>query len=151
MSETSQRIDALIAEGVRQQQAENFDAAERAYRAVLQLDPTQPQALALLGMLAGMFGEFQTAIDHFLRALQRDPNNADLYHNLGETYRHLGDVGKALPCFAKAIELRPELYLAYRSAADTALAAMEKGAAAASARAEADGAAISPRARRQAA
>ncbi|HEV8014132.1 MAG TPA: tetratricopeptide repeat protein [Stellaceae bacterium] len=125
MPDVPQRIDVLIAEGVRQQQAENFDAAGRAYRAALQLDPTHPQALALLGMLAGMFGEFQPAIDFFLRALQRDPNNADLYNNLGETYRHLGDVAKALPCFAKAIELRPDLYIAYRSAADTAIAAIE--------------------------
>jgi protein O-GlcNAc transferase len=124
MSDRSQRIEALIAEGARQQQAENFDAAERAYRAVLQLDATHPQALALLGMIAGMFGNLQTAIDLFLRALQRDPNNADIYHNLGETYRHLGDTGKAIPCFAKAIELRPELHMAYRSAADTALAAI---------------------------
>ena len=114
-----------MAEGVRQQQAENFDAAERAYRAVLQLDPTHPQALVLLGMIAGMFGDFQVAIDCFLRALQRDSSNADIYHNLGETYRHLGDTGKAIPCFAKAIELRPELYMAYRSAADTALAAAQ--------------------------
>jgi protein O-GlcNAc transferase len=126
MADSTQRIEALIAEGVRQQQAENFAAAERAYRAVLQIDSTQPQALALLGMLAGMFGDFQIAIDHFLKALVRDPNNADLYHNLGETYRHLEDTAKALPCFAKAIELRPELYMAYRNAADTALAASEK-------------------------
>jgi protein O-GlcNAc transferase len=126
MSNRSQRIEALIAEGARQQQAENFDAAERAYRAVLQLDATHPQALALLGMIAGMFGNFQTAIDLFLRALQRDPSNADLYHNLGETYRHLGDHTKALPCFAKAIELRPEFYMAYRNAADAAQAAMAK-------------------------
>jgi len=126
MTETSRRIDALIAEGIRCQQAENFDGAERAYRAALQLDPTHPQALALLGMIAGMFGNFQAAIDHFLRALQRDPNNADIYHNLGETYRHLDDTGKAIPCFSKAIELRPELFMAYRSAADTALAASQK-------------------------
>lgn len=123
MADTAERIQALLAEGIRLQQAENFDAAERSYRAVLQLDPTQPQALALLGMLAGMFGDFQTAIDLFLKALQRDPDNADIYHNLGETYRHLDDAGKALPSFAKAIELRPELFMAYRSAADTALAA----------------------------
>ncbi|HLI19730.1 MAG TPA: tetratricopeptide repeat protein, partial [Stellaceae bacterium] len=64
--------------------------------------------------------------DYFLKALERDPDNADIYHNLGESYRHLGDTGKAMPCFAKAIELRPELFMAYRSAADTALAAMEK-------------------------
>ena len=126
MSETSQRIEALLAEGVRCQQSENFDGAERAYRAVLQLDPTHPQALALLGMIAGMFGNFQVAIDCFLRALQRDPDNADLYHNLGETYRHLGDATKALPCFAKAIEKRPDLYMAYRSAADTAVAAADR-------------------------
>lgn len=126
MADRAEKIQALLAEGIRLQQTENFDAAERTYRAVLQLDPTQPQALALLGMLAGMFGDFQTAIDLFLRALQRDPNNADVYHNLGETYRHLGDAGKALPSFAKAIELRPELFMAYRSAADTALAAAER-------------------------
>ncbi|HEY1505653.1 MAG TPA: tetratricopeptide repeat protein [Stellaceae bacterium] len=123
MSEMTQRIDALMAEGVRCQQAENFDGAERAYRAVLRLDPTHPQALALLGMIAGMFGNFQVAIDYFLRALQRDPDNADIYHNLGETYRFLEDPGKALPCFEKAVQLRPELHMAYRSAADTALAA----------------------------
>lgn len=126
MAETGERIGALLAEGIRQQQAENFDGAERSYRAVLQLDPGQPQALALLGMLSGMFGDFQAAIDLFLKALQRDPGNADIYHNLGETYRHLGDAAKALPSFAKAIELRPELLMAYRSAADTALAAAER-------------------------
>ena len=70
-----------------------------------------------------MFGNFQGAIESFLRALQRDPNNADIYNNLGETYRHLDDPAKALPCFAKAIELRPELYMAYRNAADTAIIA----------------------------
>lgn len=116
----------MLADGIKQQQTEDFDAAERCYRAVLQLDPGQPQALALLGMLSGMFGDFTTAIDFFLKALERDPNNADVYHNLGETYRHLDDTAKALPCFAKAIELRPELLMAYRSAADTALAAMGK-------------------------
>ena len=35
MNEASARIDTLVAEGIRQQQAENFDAAERAYRAAL--------------------------------------------------------------------------------------------------------------------
>lgn len=126
MTNSSPEIEALLAEGARQQQAENFDAAERAYHAVLKLDATQPQALALLGMIKGMFGEFQAAIDFFLKALERDPGNADLYNNLGETYRHLGDAAKALPCFAKAIELRPDLFLAYRGAADMALAARDK-------------------------
>jgi protein O-GlcNAc transferase len=126
MPDNRERIAALIGDGIRHQQAENFDAAERSYRTVLELDPTEPRALALLGMLSGMFGEFDKAIELFFKALERDPNNADIYHNLGETYRHMEEPAKALPSFAKAIELRPELFMAYRSAADTALAAADK-------------------------
>lgn len=123
MNDTEARIDALINEGIQHQRAERFREAEIAYRAVLQLDRTNPKALALIGMLAGMFGNFQAAIDLFLRALPRDPENADLYHNLGETYRHMGATSKALPAFNRALQLRPDHFESYRSAADTAIAA----------------------------
>jgi protein O-GlcNAc transferase len=115
MSDAQGRIDPLIAQGIAAQNAQRYGEAERAYRAALQIDRTNPQALTLLG-----------TIDLFLQALQRDPANADLYHNLGETYRQLGDTGKALPAFNRAIELRPDHWEAYRSAADTAIAAAEK-------------------------
>ena len=123
MSETLGRIEALINQGIAAQQAEHYADAERAYRSALQLDPTHPRALALLGMLAGFAGQFQMAIDLFLRSLRRDPMNADLYHDLGETYRQIGDVGKALPAFNRAIELRPSHLEAYRGAADAAIEA----------------------------
>jgi protein O-GlcNAc transferase len=126
MNDAGSRIDALIAQGVGAQNARRYAEAERAYRAALQIDPTDPRALALLGTLAGMAGRFPMAIDLFSKALQRDPSNADLYHNLGETYRQLGDTGKALPAFNRAIELRPDHFEAYRSAADAALAAAEQ-------------------------
>jgi protein O-GlcNAc transferase len=126
MNDAQSRIDPLIAQGVAAQNAQRYGEAERAYRTALQIDPTDPRALALLGTLAGTAGRFQMAIDLFLQALQRDPSNADLYHNLGETYRQLGDTGKALPAFNRAIELRPDHLEAYRSAADAALAAAEK-------------------------
>lgn len=126
MASQKQKIEALISEGARQQQSENFQAAEHAYRAALAIDPTHPQALALLGMLAGMFGNLQMALDLFLKAAQRDQSNADLYHNIGETYRHLDEPTRAFPYFKRAIELRPGHLHAYRSAADAALAAAEK-------------------------
>jgi protein O-GlcNAc transferase len=126
MSDAPSRIDPLIAQGIAAQNAQRYGEAERAYRAALQIDRTNPQALTLLGTLAGMAGRFPMAIDLFLQALQRDPANADLYHNLGETYRQLGDTGKALPAFNRAIELRPDHWEAYRSAADAAIAAAQK-------------------------
>ncbi len=126
MIDFSARIEALLAEGINHQSGERFAEAERSYRAALQLDPANPQALGLLGMLAGMFGHFQPAIDLFLKALERDPDNADLYHNLGETYRHLGEIGKAIPAFNRALELRPDHIASFRSAADTAIEAADK-------------------------
>src|SRR5579864_1161658 len=126
MNDLRSRITPLIAQGVAAQNAQRYPEAERAYRAALQIDPTDPRALALLGTLAGIAGQFQLAIDLFTRALQRDPANADLYHNIGETYRQLGDTGKALPAFNRAIELRPAHHEAYRSAADAAIAAAER-------------------------
>ena len=126
MIDLNARIEALLAEGINHQHGERFAEAERSYRAALQLDPANPQALGLLGMLAGMFGHFQPAIDLFLKALERDPQNADLYHNLGETYRHLGEIGKAIPAFNRALELRPDHLASHRSGADAAIEAADK-------------------------
>ncbi len=130
VNDAQARLDALVAQGIAAQNVQRYGEAERAYRAALQIDRTNPRALALLGTLAGIAGRFPMAIELFLQALQRDPGNADLYHNLGETYRQLGDTGKALPAFNRAIELRPDHLDAYRSAADTAIAAAEKARAA---------------------
>ena len=129
MSETQSRIEHLINQGIAAQQAERYLDAERAYRSALQLDPTHPRALALLGMLAGFAGQFQMAVGLFQRALQRDPNNADLYHDLGATYRQLGDTPNALAAFNRAIGLRPAHLDAYRGAADATLDAAEQKAA----------------------
>lgn len=128
MNAPDARIETLINQGIAAQQAERYAEAERAYRSALQLDPTHPKALALLGMLAGFAGQFQMAADLFLRSLQRDPANADLYHDLGATYRQLGDTAKALAAFNRAIELRPAHLDAYRGAADAALEAAEQSA-----------------------
>ena len=56
MNAPDARIEALINQGISAQQAERYAEAERAYRSALQLDPTHPRALALLGMLAGFAG-----------------------------------------------------------------------------------------------
>jgi protein O-GlcNAc transferase len=126
MNTSEAQIGRLIAQGITAQNAQRFGEAERAYRAALQIDRGNPRALALMGTLAGIAGRLPMAIDLFLQALQRDGANADLYHNLGETYRLLGDIGKALPALNRAIELRPEHWEAYRSAADAAIEAAEK-------------------------
>lgn len=118
----------LLRQGTASQNAGDLAAAERFYRAALRLDPGDPQALCLLGMLAGLTGRLPVAAAMLRRGLERDPGNADLHHNLGETYRHLGDFAAAIECFRRAAALRPQQVAAYRGAADAALALAQQAA-----------------------
>jgi predicted O-linked N-acetylglucosamine transferase (SPINDLY family) len=61
------------------------------------------------------------ATELFSRALERDPNNAQIHHNLGETWRHLGQFQKAQTSLRRAITLDPDHLPAYQSAADLLL------------------------------
>jgi len=115
-------ITALIREGMAHHRDGRIAQAERAYREALALDPGHPEALGLLGMLAGQGGEPQVAVQLLQRALHRDPRNANLHYNLGETWRHLGDNEKALACFQRAAHFNPRHADAFRSGADAALA-----------------------------
>jgi protein O-GlcNAc transferase len=96
--------------------------AEQSYCQALALDPGQSEALAFLGMLAGQAGRLEEAVGLFERALKRAPHNADIHHNLGETWRHLGDNLKALKCFERAAACNPDHIEAYRCGADAASA-----------------------------
>lgn len=113
---------ALVAEGHVHLRAGRPREAEQLYRRALALDGGQPEALAFLGMMAGQAGQLQAAVEMFERALKRAPRNADIHHNLGETWRHLGDNAKALECFERAAAFNPNHVEAFRCGADAALA-----------------------------
>jgi protein O-GlcNAc transferase len=113
---------SLLEAGMQHHGAGRLREAERAYRQALRRDDSHPQALHLLGIIAGQSGQYAAAVELFRRALARDQENADLHQNLGEAYRHQGDAAHALSCFRQAIKLRPELFQAYRNAADAAQA-----------------------------
>ncbi|HEV8015992.1 MAG TPA: tetratricopeptide repeat protein [Stellaceae bacterium] len=70
------------------------------------------------------------AMAQFRRAIERRPNDAALFYELGECYRRSGDFGRAIHAFERAVALDPETLLAYRGAADAALTQAEKSGAA---------------------
>ncbi|HEX3973285.1 MAG TPA: tetratricopeptide repeat protein, partial [Stellaceae bacterium] len=67
-------------------------------------------------------GNWLAAIAHYHRAIERQPQNAALLFELGDCYRHSGDVGRAVQAFERAVTLDPDCVDAYRAAADAALA-----------------------------
>lgn len=71
-------------------------------------------------------GRWPEAIAQFRRVIERRPNDASLFFELGECYRRSGDSGRAIQAFERAIALDADLLPAYRCAADAALAQAQK-------------------------
>lgn len=63
-------------------------------------------------------GKYKECIDAFSSVLETEPDNADVYNNMGVAYSCSGDSEHALNCYTKAIELDPELAQAYINLSD---------------------------------
>lgn len=59
-----------------------------------------------LGVAYGMSGNFQPALENFLKAIELDPNDFQTYFNAGLTYQQLGQMDKANFYINKSQELK---------------------------------------------
>ncbi|WP_439580594.1 adenylate/guanylate cyclase domain-containing protein [Elioraea sp.] len=83
------------------------EAARYATRA-LELDPSDPIALAIYGhAVAFLFGQLDTAMDAFARALASAPNNPIAWGMSSPTYAYLGDAPTAIARAEYALRLSP--------------------------------------------
>lgn len=74
----------------------------------LRLDPEAPEAMRAMGLaLYTIRRDWQGAREYFERALERLPNDADLWERLGWTQRRLGDWSGTLRSFETASRLNP--------------------------------------------
>lgn len=100
-------IAALLNEGLSRQRGGELDAAEGLYNEALSQDPENPHVLHLLGVIHHQRGDHARAIESIERALERLPDLADAYINLGAAYLGAGKPGIAATRFRRAAELDP--------------------------------------------
>jgi tetratricopeptide (TPR) repeat protein len=110
-----------------------FVEAETLYRQILVTHPDHPQALHLLGTLAGQVGRFDAAIPLIQRAIGLNPSVAMFYNNLAECLRSTGRKQESADAFAQAVRLQPQtaMFLANLSGALLDLSKWDEGAEAA--------------------
>jgi tetratricopeptide (TPR) repeat protein len=61
-----------------------------------------------LGTAHLLLGDFVSALDNYTKAVELEPDNADMHNNLGGAYVRLQQLEKALESYEKALELRPD-------------------------------------------
>src|SRR5579885_2734710 len=87
-------------------------AAHELYRQVLDIEASHPEALSFVATAALQSGEVRRGVQLLEQAVTAHPGNANLHKNLGIAYRAAGDAARALACFTRAVELKPDLVAA---------------------------------------
>ncbi|MBV8548697.1 MAG: glycosyltransferase family protein [Alphaproteobacteria bacterium] len=109
---TASPTDGLITEqlrlGAEHHQAGRLQEAEKVYRAVLALDPTQAMTLRLLGGLCVQKGDNGQGLDYLQQALAQTPNRHDVHHNIASAWRNLRVWDRGLAHSEAALRLKPD-------------------------------------------
>jgi len=99
--------------GLSHHQAGRLPDAAAIYRQVLLQNPNHVEALHLLGLIAGQYGNDDQAIDLIGRAIRLKPDLANAHSNLGNSLMRKGRLDEAVASYRRAIELKPDYFAAY--------------------------------------
>lgn len=100
---------------IRHHQAGQLQQAEAIYRQILQLQPSHPDALHLLGVVAHQVGQHETAVELIGKAIGAAAKSPEYHANLGEALRALGRLDEAVASYRRAIRLNPRFASAYNN------------------------------------
>ncbi len=99
-------IQDALKEALAHQQQGRLRDADRLYQAVLEQQPNNADALHLAGVLAMQVGNPALAVERIRRAIAIAAN-PDFYSHLGEAYRRLGQLERAIEACRAALLLNP--------------------------------------------
>lgn len=97
----------LLSEGVAHHRRGALAEAATLYQQALALDPEEPDALHLLGLLLGQSGQTEAGIGLIERALQHRSDAAEYHGNLASLLQTGGRIDEAVSAARRACELAP--------------------------------------------
>lgn len=95
------------------QRAQRFEEAELSYRRALNKDPSHTAAMNGLAVMHAAQGEMEIAIAILKALVQKHPDQAYLWFNLGHAHMLQGELLAARSAFEQAVALAPDYALAF--------------------------------------
>jgi hypothetical protein len=99
---------ALLQTGFQRLQEGRVEEAWNAFHEVLRLDPDQPLAHHMVGLIAMQSGQLQLGVESLRRAIALNPDDPVAWSNLGNGLSGLGRPEEALAAFGKALAMAPD-------------------------------------------
>lgn len=108
----NQQIGRFLQQAAEARRTGRNDDAQAALTHILALQPGEPQALNMLGMMALESGDFHAACTHFLGATQSDAGEPALWMNVAAAQRGLGDSEGERAALHRAIDIDQRNFMA---------------------------------------
>jgi tetratricopeptide (TPR) repeat protein len=105
---SSSSMSGILEAGLRHQRAGQLAQAKAVYIQVLKVNPSQADALHLLGLLAHQVGQHRIAAETISRAIEIEPDIALYRCSLGNALKASGRLDEALETYRIAIRLKPD-------------------------------------------
>lgn len=96
----------------------NFAEAETAYKKVLEQEPENAEALALLGVLCCQSDKFGEGVGYLREAARCDPESPATYYNLGKALDGIGLLEDALTAYKAAVKIKDDYVDAWNNIGD---------------------------------
>ncbi len=106
----SERIHQQLYLGFQYCQSGQFKEAETCFQEVLKLQPNNPDAWHLLGVIAAQQNQYSSAIEKIEYAIKQKPFEASFYKTLGLVFQELGTLEEAIRYYQKALQIKPDYF-----------------------------------------
>jgi tetratricopeptide (TPR) repeat protein len=108
-------VQQALQAGLEHYEAGRLPEAQRSYQRALQLDPGQPDALHMLGIIALQLGEHELSLQMIARAIRGRPSDPHFLNNFGVVNLGLNRLEEALEGFERALAIEPDFCDALRN------------------------------------
>ncbi len=103
-----QDAQALVSAAITAHRTGNVALAEQLLEQALTTEPTNADAMQLLGLIAKGKGDLKSAEAWMRKSLAADGKQAHVHHNLGNLLKGRLALDEALACYAEAARLKPD-------------------------------------------
>ncbi|MCI0514108.1 fused MFS/spermidine synthase, partial [candidate division KSB1 bacterium] len=100
-------VTAWLNHGLADIQLQRWEAAKLSFERLLELDTENPFAYSTLAQVYYMLQDYPAAIRYMLTAIKKQPEQANLFFNLGRMYQKNNQPKEALATIKKGLEISP--------------------------------------------
>jgi len=112
------QIQKSLQHAIKAHQDNKIDIATKIYQEILSLNPNEPDALNLLGIIYFNHHQYDKAFEFHSNAIKNKPGVAEFHNNLGNVYYEKQQLDQALEQFNISFQLSPDYAIAINNMAN---------------------------------